>query len=177
MKKSGKGKSAGVAQRVKKTADKARKELKTKAGEASGATRRTTLRAAKQVVGLEEKAFKAAIKAIGRLQDTSQKKISKGLKDSDWLPAEGQEAVDEWLKVLHNGRVEFQNSMEKSFGLLNKFLDRAESEEKKEAPAKKKASAKKKPAAKKKAPAKKKAAAKKKPAAKKKAAAKKKTSA
>lgn len=164
MTKSGKGKSAGVAQRAKKAAVKARKQLTARAEDARDTTRRTALRTVKKIVGLEEKAFKTAINSIGRLQDTSQKKIAKSLKDSDWLPSEGQEVVDEWLKVLHHGRVEFQKSMEKSFGLLNKYLDRAETEEKK-APAPKKAPAKKKAAGKKKSAAKKKPAAKKKVAA------------
>ncbi|MFM1919205.1 MAG: hypothetical protein RLZZ303_839 [Candidatus Hydrogenedentota bacterium] len=134
----------------------------------------TTRRAAKlalAVVEFQKTTFHNTFKVLGQVQDQSTKAVSGMLLDADWLPREGKQVVREWSRVLHDGRKEFEHTVDKSFELVTHFLERMQDGK----PAKKKASPAKKSAAKKpvaKKPAAKKAAVKK-PVAKKPAPAKK----
>lgn len=151
---------------IKRTED-LRDSLEKSAEQAADQTTRRAAKLALAVVEFQKSAFDNALKVLGQVQDQSTKAVSGMLVEADWLPREGKQVVREWSRVLHDGRKEFEQTVDKSFDLVTHFLERVQDAKPTRATAKKKAAAKKKPAAKK--PAVKKAVAKK-PVAKKAAA-------
>ncbi len=163
------------------TAEKLAEQLAGQTEEKMKQARRQALKTALQLVELQQKTFDGAFKLIEQLQDHSEESVRNTLEGADWMPDEGKQVVEEWVNTLRKGSSAFEKTIDKSFGLVSKYLERVQRETgaPKKKPAKKKAAAKKLTAKKKstarKTPAKKKTAPKKKPAAKKKSAAKKKT--
>jgi polyhydroxyalkanoate synthesis regulator phasin len=121
-------------------------------------TRTTSLDAAQRLVQLQQKAFDGVFKVLEKVQDKSEKVVKQTVTHAAWVPEEGKGVVDEWVKTLHGGRVEFQKTVDKSFGLVTDYLKRVQSA----APAKMATGPA--PASKPKAKAKKKSAGKKRPA-------------
>lgn len=140
---------------VLRGASKVKDEVASRTEATRERARKQTIRTAQSTVKLQKKAFDGAFKLIAQLQTQSEKAIKQTVDQAEWLPKEGKAIVDEWVKTLHGGRSKFQETVDKSFGLVNQFLTRVEAEPAPKAPAKK--------APAKKAPAKK-TAAKKKPA-------------
>lgn len=117
------------------------------------------------LIDFQRTTFNSTTKAVFSLQDQTEKLLRDAMKNSGVVPKEGEKVVNEWIKMIHRTRSDFQRTMDMSFDLIAELVKRLQKSDKAAAPAdKKKASAKSKPAAKKKA------AAKRKPAAKKKAA-------
>jgi hypothetical protein len=137
------------------------------------------VRGAREAVGLERKMFKGALDVFDMVHKKAGKTMEQALGDSDYVAAEAREVAKEWSRVVKVGRAELKTAIEKSFDLVEQYLDRVAKPAKsaaKKATAKKAAA--KKPAAKKavakkaavkkavvKKPAAKKPVAKKKPAA------------
>jgi len=121
------------------------------------------------LVDFQRTTFKSTTKTVFAMQDQTEKLLRDAMKNSKMVPKEGEKVVNEWIKMIHRTRSDFQKTMELSFDLIADLIKRIQKAEQ-EAAAKK-------PAAKKKAAAKRKPAAKKKPAARKKPAAKKKAAA
>ncbi len=133
--------------------------------------KKRAIKATKKLVKLQQKAFDKTFSLVAKVQDGSERAMKDTVGKAEWMPREGKDAVEEWMKLVRGGRKDFEATMDKSFSLLNGFLDRAEKEaaagkkgSKKKAAAKKKSKAKAKPKAKKKAAPKKKRPAKKKAA-------------
>ncbi|HPO16689.1 MAG TPA: hypothetical protein PLI09_24845 [Candidatus Hydrogenedentes bacterium] len=128
---------------VVKRARKVSKELGGRTEAARAQARQQTVKTAQSVVKLQHKAFDKAFSLIGRLQNQSEKMLKDAVDKSDRLPKEGKAVIDEWIKTLHGGRVKFQQTVDKSFGLVQQFLSRVEAEKPatpaKKAPARKKA--------------------------------------
>ncbi len=145
-----------IAKQARNAVAKGAKKVSKELGGRTGAARTQTLKTALGAVKLQHKAFDKVFSLIGQLQNQSEKLLKDAVDKSERLPKEGKAVVDEWIKTLHGGRVRFQQSVDKSFGLVQQFLARVEAESaakpEKKAPAKKK-TAKKKKAAKPKAPA------------------------
>ena len=135
------------------------------AKKALGSGKTLGVRGAKEAVGLERKMFKSALDVFDMVYKKADKTMEKALGDSEHVPAEARQVAREWSRVVKVGRAELKTAIEKSFDLVEQYLDRVAKPVK---AASAKPAAKKKAAAKK--PAAKKAVAKKKPAAKKKAA-------
>ena len=148
MKKSKPTLAKAAKKAVTRGANKVKKEVSDRTEEARARARRQALKTAQSAVKLQKQAFDKAFKLIAQVQNRSEKVIKQNVDGADWLPKEGKAIVDEWVKALHGGRARFQETVDKSFGLVNQFLTRVEAEPAPKAPAKK-APAKKKKAAKK----------------------------
>jgi len=138
-----------------------------------------SLTSARSMIKFQKGATKAGLNVVGKVQEYTEKSLRDAVKDGEWLPEEGREAVDEWAKMMDSGIEQFSRVVDKSFDLMLKYLDRVEKDKKVKITANKpavpKASAKKattKKAAAQKTPVKSKATARK-PAAAKKSASKK----
>jgi hypothetical protein len=147
---------------VGKAAQAAGEFVSESAKKALGSGKTLGVRGAREAVGLERKMFKVALEGFDMVHKQAGKTMEKVLGDSEYVSDEAREVAKEWSRVVKVGRAELKTAIEKSFDLVEHYLDRVAK------PAAKKKAAAKKPTAKKAAV--KKAAAKKKPAAKKKAA-------
>lgn len=159
-------KSQSVRERAQSFADRAQKSFKDSQDTTREAARKGAVHMALNVIEFQRKAFNASMDGLGKLEQRTAKLLHDMAKRASWMPDEGQEVVDEWIKTTKAGRADFQKSMSTSFDLVQGYFERVD-----KGAAPKKKAAKKKTAAKKSAakkPAKKKAAKKK--AAKKKTA-------
>lgn len=158
---------------VRKRAEKARKRAKDLVKRArtsirsvnADSTRRRAAQLTISVIEFQKAAFDNTIDIIGKLQEQTGKMLHEAVDNLSWVPGEGKEVVDEWIKTVNKGRKDFKHSSDKSFDLITKFVKRIEREQSAKTaaakkPAKKKSTTKKKAASKKsatkkKAPAKK----------------------
>ncbi len=139
-------------------------------------TRRRAYKLALSLVDFQKTTFDTSFDLLAQVQEQSEKMVHQFLTGSDWLPKEGKDVVDEWVKTLRSGRDEFRRTMDKSFDLITDYFERMESNgsaagvtrtaSKKKSAAKTKTTAKKKSAAKTKTTAKRKTASKTKASAK-----------
>ena len=160
---------------IAKRAKKAKKKLASQVKRTRDHTWVKTAHTAQKVLQLQESTFDGTFKLITQIQGQCEKAVREYVGSAEWLPEEGKAVVEEWVKTIHNGRVSFQKTVQKSFGLLDDYFARVQAEEEEGAGAAGKAKAKagskaavtKAPAPRKKAAAKKKAAPRKRPAKKK----------
>ncbi len=125
---------------IKRTED-LRDQLEQSAEDTADQTVRRAAKLALAVVEFQKTTFDSSFKVIGKLHDQSSKAISGLLLDAPWLPREGKQVVKEWTRMLHEGRKEFESTVDKSFDLITELLDRVQAG--KPTGAKKKAAAKK----------------------------------
>jgi len=147
---------------VSKVAQAAGEFVSERAKQALGSGKTLGVRGAKEAVGLERKMFKSALDVFDMVYKKADKTMEAALCNNEHVPAEAREVAKEWSRVVKVGRTELKTAIEKSFDLVEKYLDRVSKPPKAAAKksAAKKPAAKKKPAANKKAVAKKKAAVK-----------------
>lgn len=128
----GKQGGAGIAQKVianvGEQAEKVRTEIRKRAEEAGTKAQLQAIQAVRSLLRLEHRGLSNAIKGVGSVQARAEKMVRSTVNKATWLPAEGKDVVAEWVKMLHSGRVEFQKTIDKSFALLLKYLDRLEKE-------------------------------------------------
>lgn len=125
----------------------------------SRAAKAQTAEVAVSLIKLQRSTFDKTLKAVAKVQKSTDAAVKKQVEKTSWLPKEGKDIVKEWSRTLEDGRAEFQRTVDRSYDLLRGFFERVAKEQKAapEAPA---TPAKKKPAAKKKAAAKRKPSAK-----------------
>ena len=145
-----------VGKRAKNLVKRARKRIQSVNADS---TRRRAAQLTISVIDFQKAAFDNIIDFIGRLQEQTGKVLHEAVDNLSWVPGEGKEVVDEWIKTVNKGRKDFKRSTDKSFDLISKFVKRIEGEQSaKKSTAKKaakKKTASKKTVARKKAPAKK----------------------
>lgn len=91
----------------------------------------TTARAAKlatNLIAFEKATFANAAHLLGAINDQSERAIRAALGNATWMPKEGQEFVKEWNRTLRGTLKDFAKSVDKSFDLLSRYVDRTQSE-------------------------------------------------
>ena len=145
-----------VGKRAKNLVERARKRIQSVNADS---TRRRAAQLTLSVIDFQKAAFDNIIDFIGRLQEQTGKVLHEAVDNLSWVPGEGKEVVDEWIKTVKKGRKDFKHSTDKSFDLISKFVKRMEGEQSAKKSTVKKATKKKvaskKPAVRKKAAAKK----------------------
>ncbi|MCH7960080.1 MAG: hypothetical protein IID08_08115 [Candidatus Hydrogenedentes bacterium] len=148
-----------AGKRAKDLVKRARKRIQSVNADS---TRRRAAQLTVGVIDFQKAAFDNTIDFIGKLQEQTGKMLHEAVDNLSWVPGEGKEVVDEWIKTVNKGRKDFKHSTDKSFDLISKFVKRIEREQSAKKPTAKKAAKKK--AAKKKTASKKTATRKKAPA-------------
>jgi hypothetical protein len=87
-----------------------------------------SLTSARSMIKFQKGATKAGLNVVGKVQEYTEKSLRDAVKDGEWLPEEGREAVDEWAKMMDSGIEQFSRVVDKSFDLMLKYLDRVEKE-------------------------------------------------
>lgn len=134
---------------ARKRGEKMMKDAQQTVEKTRNAGQKRTAKLATNVVEFQKSTFDNAIDALGKLQKRSNKMISRVVKEASWMPGEGKEVVDDWVKMMEDARSDFKKTSDKSFDLVIKYLKRVEREVGKSPTKKKKAAAKRKSARKK----------------------------
>jgi hypothetical protein len=76
----------------------------------------------KQMIEFQKTAFDNMFNAMTILQEQTEKMVNMFLEQAPWLPAEGKEAVNEWLKTYKKGREAYKASVNESYKKVEDFL-------------------------------------------------------
>ena len=76
----------------------------------------------KQMIEFHKTTFDNTFNAMTILQEQSEKMVNMFLEQAPWFPAEGKEAVNEWLKTYKKGREAFKTSVNESYKKVEDFL-------------------------------------------------------
>ena len=77
----------------------------------------------KQVIALNKGAIDSSFTTIGMMQEQGEKALQGVLQQAEWLPAEGQKALQEWTASCARAREEFKREVDKSYEKVEAFLD------------------------------------------------------
>lgn len=80
----------------------------------------------KQVVEFQKSAFDNTFDAMVALQDQQRELMNRLVEQAPGLPAEAKEAIESWAESLTRARDEFKTTTDRSFELLERYLDRLE---------------------------------------------------
>jgi polyhydroxyalkanoate synthesis regulator phasin len=80
----------------------------------------------KQMIEFHKATFDNTFNAMTILQEQTEKMVNMFLEQAPWFPAEGKEAVNEWLKTYKKGREAFKASVNESYKKVEEFFGNIE---------------------------------------------------
>ena len=122
-----KPKRKAVKKKNKRKATAARATKPVPRAPAEPATARTA-RLATNLIAFEKATFANAAYLLGAINDQSERAIRGALGNATWMPKEGQEFVKEWNRTLRGTLKDFAKSVDKSFDLLSRYVERVQPE-------------------------------------------------
>jgi uncharacterized coiled-coil DUF342 family protein len=76
----------------------------------------------KQLLEFQKTTFDNMFNAMTILQEQTEKMVNMFLEQAPGLPAEGKDAVNEWLKTYKKGREAYKASVNESYKKVEDFL-------------------------------------------------------
>jgi hypothetical protein len=76
----------------------------------------------KQMIEFNQAAFNNSFNAIVMLQEQFERVANTVLEQATWLPAEGRNAVENWVQSFKTGRDNYKQYMEESYKQVEKFF-------------------------------------------------------
>lgn len=84
----------------------------------------------RQMVEFYKTTFDNTFNAMMILQEQTEKMVGLFLEQSPWLPKEGKEAVNEWVKTYKRGRDSYKTSVDESYKKVKDYFAGADKAEK-----------------------------------------------
>jgi hypothetical protein len=84
---------------------------------------------AKQMMEFNKTAFDNTFNAMTVLQDQTEKLVFHFLEKSQWFPAEGKKAINDWVTAYKKGREDFKVSADTSYKKVADYFAKAGKEE------------------------------------------------
>lgn len=76
----------------------------------------------KQMVAFNQATFNNSFNALVLLQDQFERVAQTAIDQADWLPAEGQKAIDSWVEAYKTGRDNYKKYMDDSYQKVEQYL-------------------------------------------------------
>ena len=76
---------------------------------------------AKQMIEFQKATFDNSFNAAVMLQDQAEQLFNTSIEQAGWLPEEGKQMVDEWVRICKTGREGFKNAVDESFDKLAEY--------------------------------------------------------
>jgi hypothetical protein len=76
----------------------------------------------KQLIEFNQAAFNNTFNAMVMLQDQFENVANTVLEQATWLPAEGRNAIENWIQSYKTGRDNYKQFMEESYQQVEKFF-------------------------------------------------------
>jgi|WetSurMetagenome_2_1015567.scaffolds.fasta_scaffold687770_2 hypothetical protein len=76
----------------------------------------------KQMIEFHKTTFDNTFNAMEILQEQTEKMVGMFLEQAPWFPAEGKDAVSEWVKTYKKGREAFKASVNESYKKVEDFF-------------------------------------------------------
>ncbi|MBA4396375.1 MAG: hypothetical protein C0394_03175 [Syntrophus sp. (in: bacteria)] len=84
----------------------------------------------RQMIEFYKTTFDNTFNAMMILQEQTEKMVGLFLEQSPWLPKEGKEAVNEWVKTYKRGRDSYKTSVDESYKKVKDYFTSADKTEK-----------------------------------------------
>jgi hypothetical protein len=84
---------------------------------------------ARQLIDFHKTTFDNTFNSLTALQEQAERMVAAFLEQSSWLPAEGKEAIKNWVNIYKKGRIDFKAAADKNYAKVEEYFstDRAES--------------------------------------------------
>ncbi|MBW2369442.1 MAG: hypothetical protein JRH15_16350 [Deltaproteobacteria bacterium] len=69
----------------------------------------------KQMIEVNKSAFDTTFDAINKLQDQLESMTNNLVDQASWLPKDGKQTIDEWVKTYKDGRDGFKKSVDDNY--------------------------------------------------------------
>lgn len=76
----------------------------------------------KQMIEFNQAAFSNTFKNLVMMQDQFESVANTVIEQATWLPAEGRNAIDNWVQSYKTGRDNYKQFMEESYQQVEKFF-------------------------------------------------------
>jgi uncharacterized protein Yka (UPF0111/DUF47 family) len=76
----------------------------------------------KQMIEFNQATFNNAYNAIALLQDQFERVAGTVLDQATWLPAEGRQAIENWVESYKTGREQFKKYVDDSYKKVEEFF-------------------------------------------------------
>jgi polyhydroxyalkanoate synthesis regulator phasin len=83
-----------------------------------------SLKLAKQMIEFNKASFNNAYTAMVAFQEQTERMARTFIDQASWLPEEGKNILDEWLKTLKTGREEYKKTVDESFHKVEDYFAR-----------------------------------------------------
>lgn len=80
----------------------------------------------KQMIEFHKTTFDNTLNAMEILQEQTEKMVNMFLDQAPWFPAEGKQAVNEWVKTYKKGREAFKESVNESYEKVEEAFGKME---------------------------------------------------
>jgi hypothetical protein len=77
----------------------------------------------KQMIDFNKTSFDNSFSAMVMIQDQTEKMVNSLLDQATWIPAEGKNAINEWVGSYKKGREAFKKNVDDSFKKVNEFFE------------------------------------------------------
>lgn len=76
----------------------------------------------KQMIDFNQSAFNSTFNAMIMLQDQFERVADTVLEQATWLPAEGRNAIENWVQAYKTGRETYKTYMDESYAKVEQFF-------------------------------------------------------
>ncbi len=81
---------------------------------------------AKQIIDFQRTTFDNSFNAVVMLQDQAERLFNTAMKQATWVPQEGRQVLDEWIRMYKMGRKDFRHLVDDNFDKLSDFFKNPE---------------------------------------------------
>lgn len=77
---------------------------------------------AKQMIDFHKATFDNTFNAMSILQEQTERMVNMFLEQSPWVPEDGRQAINEWVKAYKKGRTSFKATVDESYKKVDDFF-------------------------------------------------------
>lgn len=85
---------------------------------------------AKQMIDFQRTAFDNVFNTMVLFQDQSEQVVNTVLEQATWIPAQGKNVLDEWVRACKKSRDDFKTALDKNFDRVEELFVKTEKSEK-----------------------------------------------
>jgi hypothetical protein len=78
---------------------------------------------AKQIIDFHKATFDNTFNSLAVLQEQTEKMVQTVLQQAAWMPAEGKEAIKEWVSIYKKGRLDFKAAADENYKKVEKYFN------------------------------------------------------
>lgn len=76
----------------------------------------------KQIIDFHKATFDNTFSSLAILQEQTEKMLQTFMLQATWLPAEGKEAIKEWVNIYNKGRIDFKTAADKNYEKVEEYF-------------------------------------------------------